>query len=71
MVAFLAAGLLLIGGLGPTVARADEGNQAGLVVVAADGQVVTRCISFQEDELSGADLHAVCPFLWNRSDRSR
>jgi hypothetical protein len=39
-----------------TWAFADEANQAGLVVQLGDGQVVTRCIAFEEDEISGADL---------------
>jgi hypothetical protein len=35
---------------------ADEPNQTGLVVQLEDELVVTRCISFNEDELTGADL---------------
>jgi hypothetical protein len=56
MVAFLAAGLLFAGATMPPVALADEGHRAGLVVLGEDGEMVTRCISFQEDELSGAAL---------------
>jgi hypothetical protein len=56
MVAFLVVWLLLTGVLGPAAALADEGHQAGLVVRMEDGQVLTRCISFREDELTGAEL---------------
>jgi hypothetical protein len=56
MAAFLAAGLLFAGAPMRPVALADEGHRAGLVVLGEDGQTVTSCISFQEDELSGAEL---------------
>jgi hypothetical protein len=37
---------------------ADQGSRAGLVVQFGDGHVVTRCIAFEEDEISGSDLLA-------------
>jgi hypothetical protein len=37
-------------------AFADEGNQAGLVVQLADGHVETRCVTFEEDEINGAEM---------------
>ncbi len=42
----------------PEPARITEPNQAGLVVRLADGQVVTRCVAFEEDQVSGAELLA-------------
>jgi hypothetical protein len=38
---------------------ADEPNQAGVVVQFADGRVETRCVSFEEDEITGAELLAL------------
>ena len=37
-------------------AVADESSQAGLVVQFADGRVETRCVTFEEEEITGADL---------------
>jgi hypothetical protein len=37
-------------------ARAQTQNRAGLVVQMADGSVVTRCVSFSEESLSGYEL---------------
>ena len=49
--------LLLLATFGlPGATMADEPNQAGLVVDFGDGRVETRCISFDEDEITGADL---------------
>ena len=42
----------------PALTSAAEPNQVGLVVQFGDGQVETRCISFEEDEISGAELLA-------------
>lgn len=48
---------VLLSAVTPLVAVfADEPNQAGLVAQLEDGSVVTRCVSFNEDELTGADL---------------
>jgi len=38
---------------------ADEPNQAGLVVQFADGRVETRCVDFEDDQITGADLLAL------------
>lgn len=35
---------------------AQEENRAGLVVVHGDGSIVTQCISFVEESISGAEL---------------
>ena len=35
---------------------ADEPNQAGLIIDFGDGRVETRCIAFDEEEITGADL---------------
>jgi hypothetical protein len=48
--------LLLLAVFLPRLALADEPNQAGLFVEFGDGQVVTRCVTFDEGEISGADL---------------
>lgn len=48
--------LLLAGTLAPDRALAGEPNLAGLVVQLDSGQVETRCIAFEEDQLNGADL---------------
>jgi hypothetical protein len=39
-----------------TQARAQTQNRAGLIVQMADGSVVTRCVSFSEDSLTGYEL---------------
>lgn len=39
-------------------ARADKPNRAGLVVQVKDGQVITRCVEFDEDKITGAELLA-------------
>lgn len=38
---------------------ADEPNQAGLVVQFADSRVETRCVTFEGDSITGADLLAL------------
>ena len=50
---FLVCGLLI-----STAAplHAQEPHQAGLVVQFGDGTVVTRCIGFSEDEISGEEI---------------
>lgn len=47
--------LLAASGL-PDATFADEPSQAGLVVQFGDGRVETRCVAFQEEEITGADL---------------
>lgn len=42
----------------PGPACASEANQAGLVVQFGDGRVEARCVTFEEDEILGADLLA-------------
>ncbi len=37
-------------------ARAQTPNRAGLIVQMADGSVVTRCVSFSEESISGYEL---------------
>jgi hypothetical protein len=48
---FLLAALVL-----PGSTFAGEPSQAGLVVQFGDGRVETRCVAFQEEEITGADL---------------
>jgi len=49
--------LFLLAALGlPGVTFAGEPNQAGLVIQYGDGRVETRCVAFQEEEITGADL---------------
>ena len=49
--------LLLCLGLGGTLVQAKDPNRVGLVI--ADGEtVVTRCVEFTEDEISGYDVLA-------------
>lgn len=51
--------LLALAGVFPHArAFADEPNRAGLVIQSGDGQVVTRCVAFEKDEISGANLLA-------------
>jgi hypothetical protein len=53
----LAGFLFLLAALGlPGATFAGEPNQAGLVVQFGDGRVETRCVAFQDEEISGADL---------------
>jgi len=40
-------------------AAADEPNQAGLVVQFEDGRIETRCVRFEGDQITGADLLAL------------
>lgn len=40
----------------PGVARAQDQNQAGLVVVFGDGRVERKCVSFAEDTITGYEL---------------
>jgi len=40
----------------PGATFADEPSRAGLVVQFGDGHVETRCVSFREETISGADL---------------
>jgi hypothetical protein len=51
----IAAGLLLCLGLA-TAAIAQGSNQAALVISLEDGEVITRCVEFVEDELTGYEL---------------
>jgi cell division septation protein DedD len=49
--------LFLLAALGlPGATVADEPSQAGLIVEFGDGRVETRCITFEEEEITGADL---------------
>jgi len=50
--------LLLVVALWPAPARADEPNQAGLVIGFDGGRVETRCIAFEEEAISGDQLLA-------------
>ena len=49
---FVVALLVLL----PGVARAQDENQAGLVVVFGDGRVERQCVAFAEDTITGYDL---------------
>ena len=53
--AFLVLSLLLFG-VQPARARVRESNQVGLVVQFGDGSMITRCITFNEPEISGYDV---------------
>jgi len=50
--------LVLLFALLPQVVLAQEGgqNRAGLIVVHGDGRVLTRCVTFTEERLSGVAL---------------
>lgn len=53
----LAAAVLLMTALvGRGSAAADSPGRAGLVVTFGDGTTVTRCVQFEGEEISGADL---------------
>jgi len=53
----LAAAVLLVAALvGRGSAAADSPGRAGLVVTFGDGTTVTRCVQFEGEEISGADL---------------
>jgi hypothetical protein len=52
----LVSGAILVALLSAAAIQADGPNQVGLIVVHRDGDVVTRCIEFDEDELSGYDV---------------
>jgi hypothetical protein len=56
-VGLLALSLLLLAALSlPNLAAAEELNQAGLVVQFGDGRTETRCVAFEESEITGAEL---------------
>ena len=40
----------------PGAATADEPNQAALAILFSEGRTETRCIAFEENAISGADL---------------
>jgi hypothetical protein len=42
----------------PAGAAADEANQAGLVILFGDGRLESRCVAFEQEEITGADLLA-------------
>jgi hypothetical protein len=48
--------LMLASALAPGLAQASEPNRAALVVQYGDGRVETRCIQFEGESISGADL---------------
>lgn len=47
---------IVAGMVAGVTARGDAPNRAGLVVVHGDGQVVTRCVEFTEEQITGYDL---------------
>lgn len=51
--------LLLVTWNLPWRSAADEPNQAGLVVQFGDGRLEARCVSFEGDQITGADLLAL------------
>jgi len=54
--ALLALPLFLIGlAVSPAMAQVKD-NRAGLVVVHSDGRVLTRCVSFSEEQITGLTL---------------
>ena len=54
---FLGGLVFLLAALGlPGATVADEPSQAGLIVEFGDGRVETQCITFEEEEITGADL---------------
>ena len=52
----LVSGAILVILFGAVAIRADGPNQVGLVVVHGDGDIVTRCIEFDEEKISGYDV---------------
>lgn len=54
----LVAALILAAMSLPLAVLAEEGNEAGLVIQFGDGRVETRCIAFEEEVVSGAELLA-------------
>ena len=50
--------LVLLAALAPCLAQAGEPNRAGLVVLYGDGRVEARCVPFEQESISGADLLA-------------
>jgi hypothetical protein len=42
----------------PSSATADEANRAGLVILFGDGRVESRCVAFEQEEITGAELLA-------------
>lgn len=54
--AFLWGWILVVALAGPASAQQDGPHRAGLVVVHGDGRVLTSCVSFNEQSISGTDL---------------
>jgi hypothetical protein len=40
----------------PAIVAAEEPNQAALAILFLDGRIETRCVTFEEDAINGADL---------------
>ncbi|MGD8586036.1 MAG: hypothetical protein PVJ75_11850 [Chloroflexota bacterium] len=55
-VAILLGALILLAAVAQGQAVAQEGGRAGVVVRFADDRVESRCVAFDEDEISGARL---------------
>jgi hypothetical protein len=53
---FLVLAALWGSGAAQAPAQAADGNRAGLVVQLGEGNVVTRCVSFSGNTISGYDL---------------
>lgn len=47
---------LLLAAAGVSLVQAQDANRAGLVVVHGDGRVVSQCVEFAEDEITGMEL---------------
>ena len=57
LLSFLLTLLTTAGWSAPALAQDEvEPNQAGIVVVQADGSVVSRCVGFTEESITGYDL---------------
>lgn len=58
LLAFLlgVAAVITVGLAEPRSAAAETPNRAGLVITFSDGSTLTRCVEFEADEISGAEL---------------
>lgn len=60
--------IFILGSVVPVAAQSGGPNQAGLVVIHGDGLVITRCVTFDEPEISGLVLLQRSGLSWQASN---
>ncbi|MDF1512364.1 MAG: hypothetical protein P1S60_01000 [Anaerolineae bacterium] len=60
--------LILVLTRAPVAAQTEGPNQAGLVIAHGDGTVVTRCVAFAEDQITGLELMRRSGLQWQSAN---